>query len=142
MAAKRKSNEDALLLALACGATVEAAARQCGIAERTAYRRLQDPQYANRLRELRSEMATRATGALTAASTESVRTLLHLQKESQPPAVRLGAARAVLEVARCSTGDWENAVVQGFAVWREIKKRGGGTIVADLEKRTLTIKEG
>lgn len=47
-----------------------------------------------------------------------------------------------LEVARCSTGDWENAIIQGFAVWREIKKRGGGTIVADLEKRTLTIKEG
>ena len=49
---------------------------------------------------------------------------------------------AHLEVSRCSTGDWENAVVQGFTVWREIKKRGGGTIVADLEKRTLTIKEG
>lgn len=49
---------------------------------------------------------------------------------------------AHLEVARCSTGDWENAIVQGFAVWREIKKRGGGTIVADLDKRTLTIKEG
>lgn len=48
---------------------------------------------------------------------------------------------AHLEVARCSTGDWENSIVQGFAVWREIKKRGGGTIVADLDKRTLTIKE-
>jgi NTP pyrophosphatase (non-canonical NTP hydrolase) len=47
-----------------------------------------------------------------------------------------------LEVARCSTGDWENAIIQGFAVWRNVKKRGGGTIVADLDKRTLTIKEG
>lgn len=49
---------------------------------------------------------------------------------------------AHLEVSRCSSGDWENAIVQGFAVWREIKKRGGGTIVADLEKRTLGIKDG
>ena len=35
---------------------------------------------------------------LTAAASEAVRTLLSLQKESAPPAVRLGAARAVLEV--------------------------------------------
>jgi len=49
---------------------------------------------------------------------------------------------AHLEVSRCSTGDWENAIIQGFAVWREIKKRGGGTLMIDLDQRTLTIKEG
>jgi NTP pyrophosphatase (non-canonical NTP hydrolase) len=49
---------------------------------------------------------------------------------------------AHLEVARCSTGDWENAIIQGFAVWREIKKRGGGTLVIDLDQHMLTIKEG
>ena len=98
MSTRHKHNEDSLLLALACGATVEAAARQCGITERTVYRRLQDPECAAKLRQLRSDMAVRAAGALTAASTESVRTLLHLQKESHPPAVRLGAARAVLEI--------------------------------------------
>lgn len=49
---------------------------------------------------------------------------------------------AHLEVARCSTGDWENAIVQGFAVWREMKKRGGGTLLLDLDQRTLSIKEG
>jgi hypothetical protein len=40
----------------------------------------------------------RTAGALTAASQESVRTLLTLQREPTPPAVRLGAARAVLEL--------------------------------------------
>jgi hypothetical protein len=39
-----------------------------------------------------------SAGHLTAAASEAVRTLLSLQKESAPPAARLGAARAVLEV--------------------------------------------
>jgi hypothetical protein len=43
-------------------------------------------------------MVKRSAGMLTAASGEAVRTLMSLQKESMPPAVRLGAARAVLEI--------------------------------------------
>ena len=49
---------------------------------------------------------------------------------------------AHLEVARCSTGDWENAILQGFAVWRKIKRRGGGTLAIDLDRRTISIKRG
>jgi DNA-binding NarL/FixJ family response regulator len=45
----RKKNEDTLLLALACGATVEAAARQCDLTERTVYRRLSDADFKARL---------------------------------------------------------------------------------------------
>jgi hypothetical protein len=95
---KAKKAEDALLLALACGATVEAAARQCGLSESTAYRRLREPDFRRRLQEMRADMVQRTAGALTAAATEAVRTLLALQKESAPPAVRLGAARATLEL--------------------------------------------
>jgi hypothetical protein len=94
----RKKAEDALLLALACGASVDAAARQCGLCERTVYRRLEDPAFSQRLKELRADMVQRTAGALTAASTESVRTLLELQKAAAPPAVRLGAARSILEI--------------------------------------------
>jgi hypothetical protein len=94
----RKKNEDALLLALACGATVEAAARQCELSDRTVYRRLKDPAFRSRLQAVRADMVQRAAGMLTAAAGEAVRTLLALQKESAPPAVRLGAARAVLEL--------------------------------------------
>jgi hypothetical protein len=43
-------------------------------------------------------MASRSAGLLTAAASESVRTLLTLQKDPAPPAVRLGAARAILEL--------------------------------------------
>jgi hypothetical protein len=95
---QRKKAEDALLLALACGAAVEAAARQCGLSERTVYRRLREPDFRRRLQELRADMVQRTAGALTAAATEAVRTLLALQKETAPAAVRLGAARAILEL--------------------------------------------
>ena len=94
----RKKAEDALLLVLACGATVENAARQCGLCERTVYRRLENPKFVQRLKQLRADMVQRTAGSLTAASSESVRTLLELQKPSAPPAVRLGAARSVLEI--------------------------------------------
>lgn len=95
---QRKKSEDPLLLALACGATVEAAARQCGLSDRTVYRRLQDPEFKKKLENVRSDMIQRSAGMLTAAAGEAVRTLLSLQKEAIPAAVRLGAARAILEI--------------------------------------------
>jgi transposase-like protein len=97
VAEQRKKNEDALLLALACGATVEAAARQCGLTDRTIYRRLSEPAFKDRLQALRTDMVARAAGMLTAAAGEAVRTLLQLEKDA-PATVRLGAARAVLEL--------------------------------------------
>ena len=60
--AQRKKNEDALLLALACGATVEAAAKQCGVHDRTVYRRMQDPEFQTQLKAIRSDMVRRAAG--------------------------------------------------------------------------------
>jgi hypothetical protein len=94
----RKKAEEALLLALACGATVENAARQCGLCERTIYRRLETPEFRQKLQQLRTDMIQRSAGTLTAAATEAVRTLLELQKAAAPPAVRLGAARSILEI--------------------------------------------
>jgi hypothetical protein len=78
--------------------SVEAAARQCNLARRTVYQRLEDPAFQARLQATRSEMLERASGMLTAAASEAVRTLLSLQKESVAAAVRLGAARAILEI--------------------------------------------
>jgi hypothetical protein len=94
----RKGADEALLLALACGATVEAAARSAGVSPRTAHRRLADPAFHGRVRQARADMVQRTSGTLTAAAAESVRTLLELRKAPTPAAVRLGAARAVLEV--------------------------------------------
>src|SRR5262245_52086420 len=87
-----------LALALACGATVEVAARQAGLSLRTAYRRLAEPAFRRQVQQVRADMVQRSAGALTAAATESIKTLLALQAASIPPATRLGAARAVLEI--------------------------------------------
>ena len=43
-----------------------------------------------------------------------------------------------LEVSRCNEGDWENAIMQGFSVWRKIQKKGGGKFVVDLDKRRIS----
>ena len=93
----RKNADEALLLALACGATVEAAAHQAGVGPATVYRRLKDADFRQRLQRVRADMVQRTAGVLTAAGLESVKTLLELQQANQPPAVRLGAARAVLD---------------------------------------------
>jgi hypothetical protein len=95
---KQPNSNHALLVALACGATVEQAAAKCGISERTVYRRMEKPEFRRQIQAFKAEMVQRAAAALTAAAMESVRTLLELQKPSNAGAVRLGAARAILEM--------------------------------------------
>jgi hypothetical protein len=94
----RRTADERLLLALACGATVEVAARQAGVSESTAYRRLAEPVFRQRLQRVRADFVQRTAGTMTAAATEAVRTLLELLKPAAPPPVRLGAAKAVLEI--------------------------------------------
>jgi hypothetical protein len=93
----RRKGDAALLLALASGRTVRAAARAAGIGERTATRRLADPAFRRRVSELRAEMVERALGRAAwgmRAAADTLRQLLRAEKES----VRLGAARALLEL--------------------------------------------
>lgn len=94
----RRNADDQLLMALACGATVDNAARQAGISPATAYRRLADAAFRQRLQTLRGDMVSRTSGTLTAAAGEAVRTLLELLKNPTSSSVRLGAAKAVLEI--------------------------------------------
>jgi len=91
----RKKAEANLLRLLACGATVESAARSAGVAERTVYRRLADLNFQERIAKAQVEMLQRATAMSNAATVESVKTLLELQGAGNPPHVRLGAARAI-----------------------------------------------
>jgi len=46
-----------------------------------------------------------------------------------------------LEVSVCTAGEWEQAIVQGFAIWREIKTRRGGAVVVDLDERRIALKD-
>ena len=93
----KKSADQVLLLALACGATPEAAARQAGVSARTVFRRLADPGFKAQLQKLQADMVHRSMGTLVAMYGEAARGLLELIKSTAPPAVRLGAIRTVLE---------------------------------------------
>ena len=102
--------QQAVLLALACGATVESAARRAGVTERTVYRYLADPAFRQRVHQARAEQMERTGGALSAASLPAVKTLVDLvQDMTAPPAVRRGAARDLLEMnlRYRETTDWE-----------------------------------
>lgn len=95
----KEHGDEKILIALSCGATAGNAAREANVSVRTVERRLADPEFREKLLRLRGETLQRAGGALTAASLRAVATLVSLQEASQPANVRLGAARAVLELA-------------------------------------------
>jgi hypothetical protein len=108
--AKEKAADAALLQALACGATVENAARKAAVSERTAYRRLADPEFCKQLQRLRLEIVQRTAAMLTGAGMSSVKTLLDIQQDVAVHAgVRRRAARDVLEMGMKlrENADWE-----------------------------------
>ena len=96
---KRQRMDEILLTALACGASIEQAARKAGVSERTVYRRLRDPEFTQQLRAARADIRKRTSAALSAGSLEGARALLDLVKPAVAPTVRLGAARALLELS-------------------------------------------
>lgn len=42
-----------------------------------------------------------------------------------------------LEVSECTTGEWEQAILQGFEVWRAVLAARGGRIAVDLAQRCI-----
>jgi len=94
----RRNADEALLTALACGATIENAARSAHVSPRTAHRRLANPDFQQRLQDLKADIVQRTAGMLTAAGMEAAKTLITLQDGTNPGAVRLGASRTVLEL--------------------------------------------
>jgi len=99
MPASRRQADEAFVTAMACGATVESAARSAGISLRTATRRRAEPGFQKRVRCIQADILDRATGALTAISTEAVKALHALLQPSVSEPARLGAVRTSLEMA-------------------------------------------
>jgi hypothetical protein len=95
---RRKRSEAALLLALAAGASLRQAAAKAGLHHVTVHRRLKDPAFRRQVDAIRRDMIDRAVGKLSAglaAAGDTLRKLLKAKSE----AVRLGAARAMVEMA-------------------------------------------
>jgi hypothetical protein len=93
----KRNCDEGLVVALAGGASVSAAAAHAGVSDRTARRRLADPAFRTRVDEARGELVRQAVGRLSAIGVLAGDTLEGLIKGAASEAVRLGAARAVLE---------------------------------------------
>jgi hypothetical protein len=98
VAGSGRKNRDGLLAAgLAGGLTVVTAARKAGLSERSAYRRLSDDDFRRRATEARAAMVERALGRTADGMAAAALTLRRLL-DSDSDSVRLGAARALLEL--------------------------------------------
>ena len=42
-----------------------------------------------------------------------------------------------LEVKQCTTGEWQQAILQGFKVWRAVLAARGGRVAVDLDRRQI-----
>lgn len=87
-----------MIAALACGATAETAAQKAGVAVADVRRLMRDCEFRVQIQAARAEMVERTAALLTAAAFESVRTLIDLQGPSHEEAVRLAAAKAIVEL--------------------------------------------
>jgi hypothetical protein len=94
----RKNADSVLVTALAGGFTVEAAAAKARLSTRTAFRRLENPDFRRHVAEVRSEMVGRACGKLADGMAKAAGTLRKLLTTGSD-SVKLGAARAMLELA-------------------------------------------
>lgn len=93
------SRQELAALALAGGATLRVAAEQSGASARAITGWTRDlPAFRARVDQLRSAMTTQAVARLGAGMAAAASTLTYLAGRGRSEAVRLGAARAVLEL--------------------------------------------
>ncbi|MDA0991880.1 MAG: hypothetical protein O3A51_14160 [Verrucomicrobia bacterium] len=88
--------DDRLLTALASGCHVENAAMVAGISERTAYRRLADPDFRSQLDSARETLREAILAKLADAGHDAIGTLWDLMG-SDDDSIRLKAAKALLD---------------------------------------------
>lgn len=97
---KRSRKEDAALVALISEPTLREAANKAGISEATLWRWLQDPEFQEKYRTARRQAVSQSITQLQKISSEAVETLREVMNSKEtPPASRVTAARAVLEMS-------------------------------------------
>lgn len=95
---KQNGAIELLALELAAGQTIRAAAAKIGMGESVAYRRWEkDPEFRQRVSDLRGEMVARAAGVMADGMSEAATTLRELLT-AESESTRLGACRALLEL--------------------------------------------
>lgn len=93
------AKQEAAALALAAGRTQAGAAKESGAGVRTIKTWVAtQPQFSERIQQLRAELTSRALGRLTDNMVSAADTLGYLCRKGKSETVRLGAARAILEL--------------------------------------------
>jgi hypothetical protein len=95
----RRDVDVLLASALATGATYEEAGRIAGVSKSTVKRRMGEEAFRQRVAQERVELIDTLRGRLLAAAPQAVATLRELSASGQSDSVRLGAARAVLDLS-------------------------------------------
>jgi hypothetical protein len=94
----RHAADHLLVLGLARGLTVQAAAVEAGVSMRTATRRMADPGFARSVAEARASLAERAIGVLSDRAADAATVLAEIAADpGAPPQARVAAARAILQ---------------------------------------------
>lgn len=91
------TGDDRLLTALASGCHVENAAVLAGVSERTAYRRLADPEFRSRLDLARESIRESILAKLADAGHDAIGTLWDLMQSSEDEGIRLKAAKTLID---------------------------------------------
>ena len=90
-----KKGEAKLLVALAGGATITAAAKSAGIAERTAYRYLENETFRQEVARARAEMISRAVALLAGSACKAAAALRKLLTAESENVRRLAAVSII-----------------------------------------------
>ncbi len=94
----KRNIDDALIAALAAGASYEKAGEQVGVSKHTVMRRMKEADFKQRLTEARAALVTQTVTQLTAAGAAAVYALVRLLS-AQSESVQLGAAVKIVELA-------------------------------------------
>lgn len=93
----RHRADESLIASLVAGVTVQEAASQAGVGQRTAFRRLSDSRFRQRLAETKGRMLETVSARLANSAGAACEELERLLKKADSESVRLGAARTILE---------------------------------------------
>lgn len=89
--------DDRLLTTLATGCHIENAAAAAGVSERTAYRRLADPEFRTKLDAAREALRESILAKLADAGHDAIGTLWELMHDGKEENIRLRAAKTLLD---------------------------------------------
>ena len=95
----RRKGDATLIVALAKGLTMRAAAEEAGVSERTVQRRMKDPDFRQAVDAARGQLISETLGRLVSSGSSAAATLQALLK-ARAEHVQLGAARAILELTQ------------------------------------------